>query len=695
MAALASSAATPARRPTPPPAADRLQRFAEARLAGEAFRTRLQAIARAARDDPAGAAERADALRAERPAYFGLRETLFELAFLHASAVVERRPALDRGLLLRASLALMAGTELVSNFHALAAVLGEAGALRAAWNEADPARGVPEWSFEVSLATYRNAEYQELFRAALARLSVHRADLDALEATRDPSLRLVYPRGVEAGLREAERAHALLRAGLAEEDLSEDTRALRALVERSRTLRSEWGAAAPILREAIARDGGLVRGDVHVRVHGIKRDYLAEREALYRLAVRHLPKLTRDDIPYAPDFRLRAVAVSLLAGVTLFENARLIQTAVVPVPGVRPLLNQADPSLGLSRGFWERTERELYRIEYRSYLEAGARLMEAAHPPAYDPHPEAEDPVLAYVGRELSTAAALGEIRGERPPRQIARVLRHYARQVTALGAGLPQQGQRHLSQGFGNFVGLVALRRGKLHGQPEWTRFVRARLRPGDLLLEKTPFRLTDTFIPGHFGHVAMHVGTEAELRALGLLDHPFIRPYRRAIEEGRTIVEALRNGTQINTLERFLDVDDLAILRPKPDRVPAAEVRQAVLLAFAHVGKKYDFAFDANTWDAIVCSELAFQSYVRVPWSIGKVLGSYTISPDDVAVQAGADPARPFDLVTLVHDGRLVHDRVLGLEDESLYRGLVERRRGADAGAARPVPRLPTEPR
>ncbi|MGH7268030.1 MAG: peptidase M28, partial [Candidatus Rokuibacteriota bacterium] len=49
-AAIASCAATPARRPTPPPAADRLQRFAEARLGGEALRARLEALARAARD---------------------------------------------------------------------------------------------------------------------------------------------------------------------------------------------------------------------------------------------------------------------------------------------------------------------------------------------------------------------------------------------------------------------------------------------------------------------------------------------------------------------------------------------------------------------------------------------------------------------------------------------------------------------
>ena len=46
--------------------------------------------------------------------------------------------------------------------------------------------------------------------------------------------------------------------------------------------------------------------------------------------------------------------------------------------------------------------------------------------------------------------------------------------------------------------------------------------LRPLDILLEKTPFRRTDMFIPGHFGHVAIRTGAEAELRAIGAWDDP-----------------------------------------------------------------------------------------------------------------------------------------------------------------------------
>ena len=36
----------------------------------------------------------------------------------------------------------------------------------------------------------------------------------------------------------------------------------------------------------------------------------------------------------------------------------------------------------------------------------------------------------------------------------------------------------------------------------------VKQELRPFDILFEKTPFRLTDKFIPGHFGHVAIYIG-------------------------------------------------------------------------------------------------------------------------------------------------------------------------------------------
>ncbi|MGH7454857.1 MAG: YiiX/YebB-like N1pC/P60 family cysteine hydrolase, partial [bacterium] len=75
---------------------------------------------------------------------------------------------------------------------------------------------------------------------------------------------------------------------------------------------------------------------------------------------------------------------------------------------------------------------------------------------------------------------------------------------------------------------------------------------------------------------------------------------------------------------------------------------------LALLQYGKPYDFKFDVNTLDAIVCSELIYQSFVDVDFSTGKSLGSYTVSPDQVAQAAGIKTALdtlkldpPFDLV------------------------------------------------
>jgi hypothetical protein len=678
----------------PRPAAD-VARFTDAHRRSEALRAGLVARARDVRLATAGGgpwpAELAGRLRADRVEYAALRATLFELALGHAAAVVERLPGRDpRATLLRTSLALAAGTALVRNFHAAAAVVAEEPGLRAAWDEADPAAGVPGGMWTEALGAYRSVEYQTLFSAAIDRLGRHRHDLDGFLARADGPFVALYPGGVEPALREARDALALLRAGLAEEDLGEDARQLSHLVARSRLLRAEWAAAGPAIREAVARDGGLIRGSVHRRLQTIKRDYLDVRGDLYRLGHRHLPKLTRQDLPYPPAFRLRAIAISLLAGVTLYENARELERSIVPIRGVRPLLNQADPALGVPRNFWDEVEREFYRIEYRNFLDAGARLLEAAQPPPYDPDAE-DDPLLTWISRELAATAATAEIRGEGPPRQIARILRHYAQQITAVGLFLPKTAKLQSSKGFGNLVGVVEFRKGKLWAQPRWVDFVRDRIRPGDLLLEKTPFRLTDTFIPGHFGHVALYVGTERQVADLGLLRHPFVAPYRAQLAQGRTIVEALRDGTQINTIEHFLNVDDVAILRPKRDRIPPGDVLEAVKLAFSHVGKKYDFGFDSNTWDTIVCSELAFQTYVNVEWSASRVMTSYTISPDDVAVLAGPEAWRSFELVAFVHDGRVVHDPAAGVQGEALYAKLLGRRYaevGSRAGAALPPP-------
>lgn len=211
------------------------------------------------------------------------------------------------------------------------------------------------------------------------------------------------------------------------------------------------------------------------------------------------------------------------------------------------------------------------------------------------------------------------------------------------------------LSGLVGNTLGLVETRKGKMKNLTNRElRALEHQLQPLDILLEKTPFRLTDKFIPGYYGHVAIWVGGPADWQREGLdiTGDPVVRKNLKKISSGRKVVEALRPGVELNSLEHFLNIDDLVILRHKN---LAKETKEEYLIrALAQVGKKYDFNFDVETDSKIVCSELAYVVFHDVDWQTEKSIGRYTISPDNVAHMALGKG--PFAVVELYHDGRLI---------------------------------------
>lgn len=187
-------------------------------------------------------------------------------------------------------------------------------------------------------------------------------------------------------------------------------------------------------------------------------------------------------------------------------------------------------------------------------------------------------------------------------------------------------------SKVFGNTLGLIAFREGLLSKLPvEEKKEIVAQLKPLDIMLEKTPFRLTDQFIPGYYGHVAIWVGDENDLRALDVWDHPSVKKYQNEILAGKRIIEALRPGVEINSLDHFLNIDDLLVLRD--NNLSFAQKQEYVVRAFDQLGKSYDFNFDVETDSKIVCSEIVYVVFHDINWPTKKALGRYTISPDNVA--------------------------------------------------------------
>lgn len=197
----------------------------------------------------------------------------------------------------------------------------------------------------------------------------------------------------------------------------------------------------------------------------------------------------------------------------------------------------------------------------------------------------------------------------------------------------------------FGNSAGIIVSRRGKMDSiSDEEKAKIISELQPMDILLEKAPFRLTDHLIPGYWSHVGLWCGNELELQKLGVWDelpaiydeakkkYHYSGPnFHESIREGHMIIEALRPGVQINTLEHFLNVDDFGVVRY--DDLTSEKKQSYLINAFSQIGKDYDFNFDVESKNEIVCSELIYASIDDVEWETEKTIGRYTISPDNVA--------------------------------------------------------------
>ncbi|WP_457610361.1 YiiX/YebB-like N1pC/P60 family cysteine hydrolase [Lutibacter sp.] len=190
------------------------------------------------------------------------------------------------------------------------------------------------------------------------------------------------------------------------------------------------------------------------------------------------------------------------------------------------------------------------------------------------------------------------------------------------------------LSNFVGNFVGIFAIRKGKLFKNVVFIQSSLKLLQPLDILLEKTPFRLTDKFIPGFWGHAAIYVGNETQLKKLGIWDNPIVLKYREEIRKGKVIVEALRSNVAFNSFKHFTNIDDYAQLRLNKE-LTIEKKKEMILRVFAQIGKKYDFRYNVESSKKIICSELHYIIFNNVRFNTKRVMGINTILVDQVAEQ------------------------------------------------------------
>lgn len=464
---------------------------------------------------------------------------------------------------------------------------------------------------------------------------------------------------------------AAARSDFTRADIGRQVRAYQVLTEEALSLREQAIAFLADLKASDARGEPLSGGALR-RLNQGAAALFEQRRALLAVAARYECWL---DAPVPADeaaarAQATGIAMSLSAALILYDNYLTAVGLYRATPSLRQHLNRKDTGFAIPPGELTRISASFTSAVNRSRVRRGlvwheqnGRRLAAS-----------DNPDERYLAALIEQSLSYNMVRRVRPIGYAESLMGFFGVLSIDTLNQLKNEGVNFYSMVFGNAIGLVETRRGKLDGQPQVIEKLAGAVQAGDILLEKTPFRLSDAFIPGHWGHAAVWVGSEPELRALGIWEHPVVRPHQARIREGRGVVEALRGGVTMNTLQHFVNVDDLAVLRP--GAAGPAERTEVVLQALRQVGKAYDFNFDVESTDRIVCSELVYHAYGDIRWPTARHLGRSTVSPDNIAVLATGDG--PFTVPLLYHNGREVADDARRYIESLVEREVVKLARG-----------------
>jgi hypothetical protein len=209
------------------------------------------------------------------------------------------------------------------------------------------------------------------------------------------------------------------------------------------------------------------------------------------------------------------------------------------------------------------------------------------------------------------------------------------------------------LSEAFGRTIAQIQWKDGVMYNRPDLEKTIVSKLRPGDIFWDKTRHKVSGKLIPGFWNHNAIWIGTKQELQEMEIWDHDYIRPHQKEIENGKSIVEALRFGVVLNTMAHFLNVDDLAVARPVQE-MSLAERRDLILRSMRYVDTPYSFNFDIARADAVICSQLVMISYTEIDWKQEKLIGNWSTTPDLLARETLA--GGPLQITQLYLKGELI---------------------------------------
>jgi hypothetical protein len=361
--------------------------------------------------------------------------------------------------------------------------------------------------------------------------------------------------------------------------------------------------ARALAQSTVASERGYFAPSEEDPVQGVLISYWQARNAVLELITSF-----RLDEELSPEDRPAAFLTAFAGALVLIDAARFLRETVHERPVVRKKLNEPAPQFGIPAGVYDTVQGSLVSARNAWHLYHAMRYFEEHQAQLREIAVGELTPVMEIIDRlrhRLDVSAA-----------QFARArLRTRASQVLgALVRDTLYQAIYGLQKLSGNMLSERYVRRGHQPQLPaDIAAQVRAMLAPGDVLVTRKEYALTNYFLPGFWPHAALYLGDAASLSRLGLGEQVHVRPrwarlLEAAQEEPQRVLEAQKDGVQLRPLASPLASDSVVVLRP---RLSPEEVAQALARVLAHEGKPYDFDFDFSRSDRLVCTEVVYRAY------------------------------------------------------------------------------------
>ncbi len=196
---------------------------------------------------------------------------------------------------------------------------------------------------------------------------------------------------------------------------------------------------------------------------------------------------------------------------------------------------------------------------------------------------------------------------------------------------------------------------------KPDQIKIVHSMLKPGDILIERREWYLSNIGLPGFWPHAALYLGRPEERSELeedeavqmwvkengiisgsfeALLENKYPQVYKDSLGKDEAhydyrVLEAMSEGVVFTSLEHSANADSLAVIRP---RLSKLDIAKSLLTSLKYQGRPYDFNFDFRTDSEVVCSELIYYSFQPtkdkngITFPVSETLGRPVVTPNNI---------------------------------------------------------------